>query len=106
LIHGQVLATTLVVLVGKHTVVIGADSLRTGGGVSTAICKITRAGSMVFGFSGLTNAGQYDAISLARSEVSGVAPSEAVVDRALEAVRVGLAARYSETWPGRACPTW
>jgi hypothetical protein len=64
-------ATTLVVLVGRRAIVIGADSMRTlaGGGTQT-VCKVHEAGDVVFAFAGAVNSERFDATTIAARELA------------------------------------
>src|SRR4029453_5073535 len=65
-------ATTLVVLVSRRAIVIGADSMRTlAGGGTAPVCKIHSTGDVVFGFAGAVSSEHFDATGIAARELAG-----------------------------------
>lgn len=88
-------ATTLVVLVGKRAIVIGADSLRTlaGGGTDT-ICKIHDCDGVVFAFAGAVSSDRFDATTIATRELASPGDLAQKARRIADALQTGLVEHF------------
>jgi hypothetical protein len=84
-------ATTLVVLVGRRAIVIGADSMRTlaGGGIES-VCKIHHRDGIVFAFAGAVSSERFDATTIAERELAGSGDLAEKAQRIADALQVGL----------------
>jgi hypothetical protein len=89
-------ATTLVVLVTRRAVVVGADSMRTlaSGGRET-VCKINHRDGVVFGFAGAVNAERFDAATVAAAEIARGGTLAEQAARTAEALQAGLVAHFT-----------
>jgi hypothetical protein len=88
-------ATTLVVLVSRRAIVIGADSMRTlAGGGTAAVCKIHSSGDIVFGFAGAVSSEQFDAASIAARELGGPGDLRQKARHIADALQAGLVEHF------------
>jgi hypothetical protein len=95
-------ATTLVVLVSKRAIVIGADSMRTlAGGGTTPVCKIHNTGDFVFGFAGAVSSERFDATSIAARELAGPGGLGQKARRIADALQAGLVEHFRTRPIGR-----
>jgi hypothetical protein len=91
-------ATTLVLLVGRGAIVVGADSMRTlAAGGRESVCKIHRQGGVVFGFAGAVSSERFDAAAIAAQQLAagGTLPDQA--SRVAAAVQEALARDFKGT---------
>jgi len=89
-------ATTLVVLVSRRAIVIGADSMRTlAGGGTAAVCKVHSSGDIVYGFAGAVSSEQFDASSIAARELAGPGDLGEKARRIADALQAGLVEHFS-----------
>jgi hypothetical protein len=88
-------ATTLVVLVGKRAIVIGADSMRTlaAGGTET-VCKIHDRDGVVFAFAGAVSSDRFDATTIAARELAGHGDLGQKARRIADALQAGLVEHF------------
>jgi hypothetical protein len=92
-------ATTLIVLVSRRAIVVGADSMRTlAGGGTEAVCKIHRTGDVVFGFAGAVSSERFDATRIAARELAAGGDLRQKAARIADALQAGLLAHF-ETRP-------
>ena len=88
-------ATTLVVLVGKRAIVIGADSMRTlAGGGTESVCKIHDRSGVVFAFAGAVSSDRFDATTIASRELAGPGDLVAKATRIADALQAGLVEHF------------
>ena len=88
-------ATTLVVLVSKRAIVIGADSMRTlAGGGTVPVCKIHSTDDVVFGFAGAVSSERFDAMSIAARELAGPGDLGQKARRIADALQTGLVEHF------------
>ncbi|MEO5822574.1 MAG: hypothetical protein ABIT71_18860 [Vicinamibacteraceae bacterium] len=88
-------ATTLVVLVSKRAIVIGADSMRTlAGGGTESVCKIHDYEGIVYGFAGAVSSERFDATSIASRELAGGGDLREKATRIADALQAGLVAHF------------
>jgi len=88
-------ATTLVVLVSKRAIVIGADSMRTlAAGGTEAVCKIHDRDGIVYGFAGAVSSDRFEAAAIARQELTGAGDLRQKATRIAEALQAGLVEHF------------
>ena len=88
-------ATTLVVLVSRRAIVIGADSMRTlAGGGTASVCKVHSAGDIVFGFAGAVSSEQFDATSIVARELASPGDLGQKALRIADALQAGLVEHF------------
>jgi len=88
-------ATTLVVLVGRRAIVVGADSLRTlAGGGTESVCKIHDRDGVVFAFAGAVSSDRFDAATIAERELAGSGDLAQKARRIADALQSGLVEHF------------
>jgi hypothetical protein len=88
-------ATTLVVLVSRRAIVIGADSLRTlAGGGTERVCKIHDRDGIVYGFAGAVSSERFDAARIAAGELAGTGDLATKAQRIADALQAGLVEHF------------
>lgn len=88
-------ATTLVVLVSRRAIVVGADSMRTlAGGGTEQVCKIDDRDGVVFAFAGAVSSDRFDAIMIAERELSGSGDLAQKARRIADALQAGLVEHF------------
>jgi hypothetical protein len=90
-------ATTLVVLVSRRAIVVGADSMRTlaGGGRET-VCKIHDRDGVVFAFAGAVSSERFDAAAIAERELAGGGDLAQQARRIADALQAGLIEHFKK----------
>ena len=88
-------ATTLVVLVSRRAIVVGADSLRTlAGGGTESVCKIHDRDGVVFAFAGAVSSDRFDATTTAERELAGSGDLAQKARRIADALQAGLVQHF------------
>jgi hypothetical protein len=88
-------ATTLVVLVSRRAIVVGADSLRTlAGGGTESVCKIHDRDGVVFAFAGAVSSDRFDATTIAERELAGSGDLAQKARRIADALQAGLVEHF------------
>jgi hypothetical protein len=88
-------ATTLVVLVSRRAIVVGADSMRTlAGGGTERVCKIHDRDGVVFAFAGAVSADRFDATTIAERELAGSGDLAQKARRIADALQAGLVEHF------------
>jgi hypothetical protein len=88
-------ATTLVVLVSRRAIVVGADSMRTlAGGGTESVCKIHERDGVVFAFAGAVSSERFDATTIAERELAGRGDLAQKARRIADALQVGLVEHF------------
>jgi hypothetical protein len=90
-------ATTLVVLVSRRAIVVGADSMRTmAGGGREAVCKIHDRDGVVFAFAGAVSSERFDAAAIAERELGGGGDLAQQARRIADALQAGLIEHFKK----------
>jgi hypothetical protein len=88
-------ATTLVVLVSRRAIVIGADSMRTlAAGGTESVCKIHTRDGVVYGFAGAVSSERFDATTIAARELAGSGDLAQKARRIADALQAGLVEHF------------
>ena len=96
-------ATTLVVLVSRRAIVIGADSMRTlAAGGTEAVCKIRAQDGVVYGFAGAVSSDRFDATTIAARELAGSGDLGQKARRIADALQAGLVEHFGTRHIARA----
>ena len=87
--------TTLVVLVSRRAIVIGADSMRTlASGGTESVCKIHARDGVVYGFAGAVSSARFDATAIAARELVGGGALGEKARRIADALQAGLVEHF------------
>ena len=96
-------ATTLVVLVSRRAIVIGADSMRTlASGGTEAVCKVHARDGVVYGFAGAVSSERFDAATIAARELAGGGDLAQQARRIADALQAGLVEHFGTRHIARA----
>jgi hypothetical protein len=88
-------ATTLVVLVSRRAIVVGADSMRTlAAGGTESVCKIHDRDGVVFAFAGAVSSERFDAATIAERELAGSGDLAEKARRIADALQAGLVEHF------------